>query len=219
MPERGDLADPQCWQRGATYARRLYQSYRGYLEHQASKLANQDFHDRLAARKHVRRQRFRDSFRGCAELAGRHVVLCLGARLGSEVAALRDLGHFAVGIDLNPGAANQFVLHGDFHVLTFPPQSVDAVFTNALDHAWEIDTVIHEVARVLRPDGVFIADLLPGYDEGLAPSAYEAFAWRDRASLIDTICAAGDFTQLSARRLDDLRWQQVVFRKREAAHG
>ena len=44
-------------------------------------------------------------------------VLCLGARLGAEVQAFIDLGCFAVGLDLNPGEDNRFVVHGDFHKL------------------------------------------------------------------------------------------------------
>ena len=64
-------------------------------------------------------------------------VLCLGARQGTEVKAFLDLGCFAVRIDLEPGAENQFVVQGDFHDLKFPTESVDIVFTNSLDHAFD----------------------------------------------------------------------------------
>ena len=47
-------------------------------------------------------------------------MLCLGARLGTEVRALHNLGYFAIGIDLNPGVDNPYVLMGDFHKLVFP---------------------------------------------------------------------------------------------------
>ena len=39
-------------------------------------------------------------------------VLCLAARQGSEVRAFIDSGAFAVGIDLNPGPRNRFVVVG-----------------------------------------------------------------------------------------------------------
>ena len=49
-------------------------------------------------------------------------VLCLAARIGTEVKAFLDLGCFAIGIDLNPGTDNRYVVHGDFHDLQFAPK-------------------------------------------------------------------------------------------------
>lgn len=47
-------------------------------------------------------------------------VLCLAARIGTEVKAFFDIGCFAVGIDLNPGENNRYVVYGDFHDIQFP---------------------------------------------------------------------------------------------------
>ena len=93
----------------------------------------------------------------------------LGARLGTEVRALMELGHLAVGVDLNPGAANQYVLHGDFHHLVFPDRSFSAVYTNTLDHVFDLPRLVDEIRRVLVPGGVLIADVVPGFDEGHLP--------------------------------------------------
>src|SRR5215216_3610430 len=60
----------------------------------------------------------------------RRRVLCLGARQGTEVRAFIDRGGFAVGIDLNPGEKNRYVLIGDFQELQFATGSVDIVYTN-----------------------------------------------------------------------------------------
>ena len=155
-------------------------------------------------------------FAGCEVLKQAKSVLCLGARLGTEVKALHQLGYFAVGVDLNPGADNSFVLPGDFHHLVFADESIDAVYTNALDHAFDLSRVIGERGRVLRPGGLVIIDLLRGYEEGFVPGEFEAFHWARADGLIDRIIAIGRFEQLSARNLGYHRrdeWLQRVLRK------
>ena len=67
-----------------------------------------------------------------------------------------ELGHLAVGVDLNPGAFNRYVLHGDFHHLVFPDSSFSAVYTNTLDHVFDLPRLVGEITRVLAPGGVLI---------------------------------------------------------------
>lgn len=86
-------------------------------------------------------------------------VLCVGARAGGEVRALRSAGAFAVGIDLQPAADTNLVLVGDAERLQFADGSVDRVFTNILDHLPRLHRFAHEVARVLKPGGYFVADV------------------------------------------------------------
>jgi SAM-dependent methyltransferase len=202
------------WQRDADRAARIYGTYGEYVAHQASKLdkivhrlretEDQDYAD------------FKRRFEGCGPLREARSVLCLGARLGTEVRALHALGHFAIGIDLNPGESNPFVLPGDFHAIVFPDGSLDAIYTNALDHVFDLDKVIGEVRRLLRPDGVFVVDLVQGYEEGFVPGEFEAAAWRDRGSLIERIRDLGGFALKTVRDLGHTRrdhWTQAVFRK------
>jgi SAM-dependent methyltransferase len=92
-------------------------------------------------------------------------VLCLGARQGSEVKAFRAIGCFAVGVDLNPGKDSKYVLQGDFHSLEFPDRSVDVLYSNSLDHAYDLGLLISEVKRLLINDGIFIAELPLGAQE------------------------------------------------------
>jgi len=110
------------------------------------------------------------------ELSGKS-VLCLGARIGTEVKAFQDHGAFAVGIDLEPGKQNPYVLTGDFHSIQFPKNSVDFVFTNALDHAYDLRKVIEEVYRVLKMHGIFIIEAVAGSEEGVKPGKYESVIW------------------------------------------
>jgi len=121
-------------------------------------------------------------------------VLCLGARLGAEVRAFRGLGCFAVGVDINPGTDNPFVLWGDFHALAFPPSCVDVVFTNSLDHALELDLFLAQVKLVLRPEGFFITEISRGTQEGYKFDAWDVHKW-ERAEDIVKVIASKGFTE------------------------
>jgi SAM-dependent methyltransferase len=202
------------WQRGADQAKRSYASYDDYVTHQASKL-DKVVH-RLRETEDEDYAEFKRRFEGCGALREARSMLCLGARLGTEVRALHALGHFAVGIDLNPGAGNPYVLPGDFHAVAFPDGSIDAVYTNALDHVFDLDKVIGEVRRLLRPGGVLVVDLVRGYEEGFVPGEFEATVWRDRESFIERIRELGGFGIEQVRDLGHTRreqWAQIVFRK------
>jgi SAM-dependent methyltransferase len=213
------FASPE-WVHEGGFAARRYASYEAYLEHQASKL------DKIVERRLVDEAEdlaeFRAHFEGCLALREARAVLCLAARLGTEVKALIGLGHFAVGIDLNPGPANPYVLTGDFHALVFADGSIDAVFTNSLDHAFDLDRLVGEVRRVLRPGGVFIVDTLGGFTEGFTPGAFESLHWQSTTELLGRIATAGGFASPEVRDVGLLRnlpWSQAVFRKPGHAGG
>lgn len=187
------------WEREADFARRRYASYDEYVRHQSSKLDG--IIERLRETEAEAFAEFQARFRACPELEGAGSVLCLGARLGTEVRALHELGLFAVGIDLNPGPDNPYVLPGDFHQLVFPDGSVGAVYCNALDHVFDLDRVVGEVARVLRPGGVFLAEFEVGYGEGHVPGDFEATHWRDSEALVARIADVGKLVVENVREL------------------
>jgi SAM-dependent methyltransferase len=196
--------------------RRRYDSYQEYLDHQAAKL--DEITDRLEETQAEDLAEFQRRFETCAALPPRSRVLCLGARLGTEVNAFLKLGHFAVGVDLNPGENNQFVLHGDFHHLVFADGSVDVVYTNVLDHVFDLERAMAEVTRVLTPNGMLLADIQPGYEEGFTPGRFEATHWPRLEVLIERIMAVSPLRRESVRDLGHHRrdqWFQVVFRKGE----
>ena len=172
---------------GDRFQKRGYDSYEAYLEHQKAKLETHDF------------GRYDDEFRAALrerlsaleiEWPGRS-VLCLAARIGTEVKAFLDLGAFAVGIDLNPGVDNRYVVHGDFHDLQFAPGSIDVVYTNSLDHAFDIDRIAREVLKVLKPDGVFLVEAVQGRDQGTNPGFFESFFWKNIDELVSALENAG----------------------------
>ncbi len=201
------------WEHGAL-SRRVYGSYQQYLDHQRSKLPN--IQEKLEARAGEAVQNFRLRFEMVA-LKPASSVLCLGARLGHEVMAFIDLGHFAVGIDLYPGEGNRHVVTGDFHQLVFADHSVDCVYINSLDHILELDLFLAEVNRVLKPDGVFIADIVRGYEEGFYAGKYEALHWPTTVAFANEIVRVGKFALVRSTDLKDVgspQWVQYVLKPR-----
>ena len=195
-------------------AKRSYKDYDEYVNHQVAKLGK--IRDGLIRNREEAIADFTERFRACEQLKDADTVLCLGARLGSEVQALLNLGHFAVGIDLNPGTDNQYVLTGDFHDIVFPDGSVSAVYTNVLDHVFDLEKTLAAVYRILKPDGLFIADVLLGFEEGLLPGAYEALHWPTIKFLLDEINRLCGLKLESTREVASAgknQWTQAVMRK------
>ena len=194
---------------GPAFQKRSYDSYEAYLEHQKAKLEMHEFgrYD----------EEFRDALRQRLisleiEWTGRN-VLCLAARIGTEVKAFLDLGAFAVGIDLNPGEGNRYVLHGDFHDLQFAPASVDVVYTNSLDHAFDIERIAQEVLKVLKPSGLFLVEAVQGRNQGINPGFFESFFWQDIDQLVRAFENAG--FAVSRRTTINHPWpgEQICFQR------
>jgi SAM-dependent methyltransferase len=206
--------DSTLWAKDGEIARRQYGSYEEYLEHQAAKLDN--IAHRLEETRADDYADFVRRFEGCAALGRARNVLCLGARLGTEVQAMHSLGLFAVGIDLNPGPDNCYVMKGDFHAIVFPDGSVDAVYTNVFDHVYDFSRLMAEIERLLRPGGVLVADVLKGFEEGFTPGAYEATHWKSVDALLAELLRLSKLKLVERRDLGQVRrdhWIQLVLEK------
>lgn len=177
------------WRASGDLQLRTYESYPEYCAHQAQKRdrmkpgALEAYETTFLAALHPRL--------AAVALARGTSVVCLGARGGAEVRAWLSLGCVAIGIDLNPGPENPYVVTGDFHALPYADGTVGAVFTNALDHCYDFTRVIAEVRRVLADDGRFIVEAVCGTDEGVRAGGYESCAWRTIAALVEAITAHG----------------------------
>jgi len=186
------VSAPETWEGTEEFRARRYESYDQYLEHQAAKLRTLNlvhYNVQFKAGLHSRLGEL-EAWLGKGRGAN---VLCLGARNGAECEVFAELGFFPIGIDLNPGEANKFVVTGDFHNLQFADQSVDVVFTNTLDHAFELPKILVEVKRVLKPGGVFIAEIVRGSKDegGREPGAYEAVWWDHSETVVKQINSKG----------------------------
>jgi SAM-dependent methyltransferase len=191
----------ESWQHDGEFSQRRYASYDDYVKHQVSKLSRERVYANLTERYDERVADFRRHFELLTELPPHANVLCLAARLGHEVDAFISLGHFAIGIDLNPGQQNRYVVTGDFHHLVYADGSLDCVFTNSLDHAFDLPKIVAEVGRVLKPGGLFVAELFGGHEEGFVAGDFEAMHWKTAKSIADKIAALGQFDVIAARDL------------------
>lgn len=199
----------QRWQPSdERFTQRVYPSYEAYLSHQRTKL-DALRHKSIAGHD----QRFYDSLRKRLQKLPleleRRAVLCLAARQGTEVRAFIDEGAFAVGIDLNPGRGNRYVVVGDFHDLQFATGSVELVFTNSLDHAFDLNRILNEVHRVLVNEGFLLVEV--GEPEGRG--FYESLSWSSVDDLLGRIQEGG--FQLEHRERFELPWigEQLLLRK------
>ncbi|XP_025820613.1 uncharacterized protein LOC112896718 isoform X2 [Panicum hallii] len=139
--------------------RARFRSYDDYLRHQLNKTLDPRLRRVWATRDWRRKvDAFARAFAGLRReglLRNASRALCVGARLGQEVAALRQVGVAdAVGIDLAP--APPLVIRGDFHAQPFPDATFDFEFSNVFDHALYPDRFAAEIERTLRPGGVAV---------------------------------------------------------------
>ncbi|CAA2996550.1 Methyltransferase type 11 [Olea europaea subsp. europaea] len=82
-------------------------------------------------------------------------ALCIGARMGQEVEALKRVGvSDSIGIDLVPSPP--LVMKGDFHHQPFDDETFDFEFSNVFDHALYPDKFVDEIQRTLKPGGVCV---------------------------------------------------------------
>lgn len=191
--------------------RRDYRNYEEYVVHQAQKF-NEILRMRggFPSRTIVTwRRRFFARFKHLMPLLGPDaVILCLGARQGTEVEVLRDLGyHNAYGVDLNPGPCNPYVRIGDFMHLREADQSIDCIYTNCVDHAFALDGFLAEHRRVLKPTGLALYDL-PRYSGTRKPGAFEAIGWTSEHEIVERL--AQSYAGLLMSRMET-KWQWVLF--------
>ncbi len=169
---------------------RNYDSYDEYITHQKEKwreilLTRGGFTNREVMdyrRKFLRRFR-----RLPTNIPRDGAILCMGARQGTEVEVLQDIGYVnAYGIDLNPGPDNPWVRPGDFMKLQETDSSLDLVYTNAVDHVYNLELFLAEQLRVIKPNGYALYDLVHVSEEKeeQAFGVFEAVEWADDNDLI-----------------------------------
>jgi SAM-dependent methyltransferase len=94
-------------------------------------------------------------------------ILDVGSGRGDVLVAARDAGWEAVGIDLSPSFADYAAKRSGAEVRRKPIErcgfeaaSFDAVILAAvLEHLYNPDETVREIARVLRPGGAFFVDV------------------------------------------------------------
>lgn len=141
-----------------------YKNYQEYVEHQKSKTMQPERINKwLNEEWAVKLNGFKNIFERNADyIQGKQNALCLGARTGQEVKALRDIGISAIGIDLVP--FEPYTIEGDIHNLQFREGEFDLVFTNIFDHSLYPEKFCSEMERVTQSGGVIMIHLQLGSD-------------------------------------------------------
>lgn len=145
---------------------RKYRDYNEYLIHQSSKLDEAQKKDDRWSRKlwpekfNMRVKRFLPRLSIVSPYMKKGKTICLGARTGAEVVAFKKLGFKdTIGIDINPGKDNKYVIKGDFHKIEFEDNSFDNIYCNCIDHIFDLKLFSNEVYRVLRNKGILILEI------------------------------------------------------------
>jgi len=142
-----------------------YNTYQDYLDHQKEKTLDPQRREKWLGKEWESKltgfnevfQRHSDVLKTCRK------AICIGARTGQEVKALRDLGIDAIGIDLVPHPP--LVIEGDMHNIPFEDGSFDFAFSNCFDHSLHPDRFISEMERVTKPGGHALIQLQIGVSQ------------------------------------------------------
>ncbi len=142
---------------------RKYKDYNKYLKHQSKKF-------NIGLSKNIKKfmpeyfcnnvKSFKRRVEGFKEYIKEGKILCLGARTGAEVVAFRELGFKnTIGIDVNPGDNNKYVVKGDFHNTDFEDNVFNTIYCNCIDHAWNLRKLSKEINRILKNKGILILEI------------------------------------------------------------
>ena len=146
--------------------KREYEKYNDYIKFQSEKTLNPEKRKKwLTEEWQSKIDGFKNEFSKLKnQLTPDKKCLCLGARTGQEVVALKELGiEDVVGIDIVPNLP--YVVKGDIHNLSFENESFDFVYTNIIDHSINPKKMISEIERVLKVDGIFYLQIQLGLNQ------------------------------------------------------
>ena len=146
------------------WSRRSFANYQEYVDLQLAKTLDEERRRKwLSSEWEPKVDAFQRLFGDLAEqglLPSRGPALCIGARTGQEVQALRNLGLEAIGVDLAPSPP--LVVEGDLHALPFPDGEFTFVFSNVMDHALFPRKAVEEIERVAAGGATVVLHLTVG---------------------------------------------------------
>ncbi|XP_071709335.1 uncharacterized protein [Rutidosis leptorrhynchoides] len=136
-----------------------YTSYDNYIQHQLRKTNNPKLRKIWTTRDWDRKIRvFTQFFMDLKHknlLSNSSKALCVGARVGQEVEALKRVGVWdSIGLDLVPYPP--LVIQGDFHSQPFDKETFDFEFSNVFDHALYPKKFVGEIQRTLKAGGICV---------------------------------------------------------------
>ncbi|KAL3501077.1 hypothetical protein ACH5RR_035526 [Cinchona calisaya] len=154
-----------------------YKTYESYIQRQLNKTLNPQLRKVWKTRDWDRKiqvfSRFFDELKHKGLISNGSKALCIGARMGQEVEALKRVGvSDSMGMDLVPSPP--LVVEGDFHKQPFKDGTFDFEFSNVFDHALYPEKFVGEIERTLKTGGVCVlhVSLHKGTDKFSANDLY-----------------------------------------------
>ena len=170
--------------------RKLF-SYKFYLFHQ--KLKTFFRLQKLKDSYDTHLKKFENEFKNIEYLEVKK-ILCIAARLGAEVHALRNLNYDAIGIDIFVTKNNKYVHYGEFEKIPYENKTFDAIYTNSVDHIFNIKKTVNEIDRVLKKGGYLLINLMKGIDEGHdMAGTFESLVWKKRSDVLFKIVEISNY--------------------------
>lgn len=117
-------------------------------------------------------------------------AVMLGARLGTEVLALRDLGHEdCIGMDIQTKYAEDDTLveYGDFMDLKYEDDSIQFTYTNCIDHLYDPKKFIDGLERVMKPGGYAMLDVNDEHISQQGFSGWDMYEPENLSELLELI--------------------------------
>ncbi|KAI3731426.1 hypothetical protein L1987_62614 [Smallanthus sonchifolius] len=192
--------------------RPVYTSYDNYIHHQLHKTTNPKLRQIWTTRDWDRKIRvfthFFSDLKHKKLISNSSKALCVGARVGQEVEALKRVGvSDSIGLDLVPYPP--LVIRGDFHHQPFDDETFDFEFSNVFDHALYPEKFVGEIQRTLKVDGVCVLHVAL-YRRSDKYSANDLYSTEPLIELFNV----SDFVY--SRKVDGFGLDtEVVFRKRK----
>ena len=203
---RKKYLDKPNFEENEIYARRRYDSYEEYVTHQKLKFDEMVMMRGNPFTKSIilnYRNFFFNEFLVLEKFLLKSAkCICLGARQGTEVEVLRDIGYKkSKGIDLNPGKYNKLVEKGDFMKMKYSDNSICFTYSNAVDHVYDIKIFLDEIIRVTRYYCMLSIDIKN-------PSgSFESFEIKDTGHFISLL--RNKFSSILSDRIND-KWRILL---------
>lgn len=189
-------------------------SYDDYVYMQGRKFREKRERQKLEENTEKRKLKFERVFSAAKKYMNKGNLLCLGARTGDEITIAEKFGFKeCVGIDLYPIGEN--VIKADWHNIPFEGDKFDNVYTNSIDHCYDVEILAKEIKRVLKPGSKFYFQLerkkevghIDNRQEFIDNHANDFLFWDKGIDLANAFVGFG-FTL--ADKWQDKRWDNFV---------
>ena len=167
---------------------RTYREYEDYIDFQSQKTLDPEKRKKwLGEEWNLKIEGFKREFSKFGNHLNKETkALCIGARTGQEVVALKEMGvEDAIGIDIVPHLPN--VIKGDMHNLDFEDETFDFIYTNIFDHSIDPKKMMSEMERVLKVGGHIFLQCQVGIDQDKYTESIIEDPIYDVLTLTDTV--------------------------------